>query len=102
MEAQNCIRKTLNQIREIVPENKGWPLKTTFRWLYHTGYRTQSNALNILTCGNINSVATTTTTTRDTADAIDKDKWVGKPIQCSTITSTSLLAGPWTRLCSDP
>ena len=43
---------------------------------YHTGYRTQSNALNILPVVTSNSVATTTTTTGDTADAIDKDKWV--------------------------
>ena len=45
---------------------------------YHTGYRTQSKAVNILPAATSSSgvIITTTTTTRDTAEDIDKDKWV--------------------------
>ena len=42
----------------------------------HTGFRAQNNEVRTLPAVTSNSIATTTTTSRDTADAIDKEKWV--------------------------
>ena len=89
MEAQNCIDKIrewrhrtvlerhLIKFERLCQKTKGGHSKQpSGGHSYHTDYRTQSNALNILPAVTSNSVATTTTTTIDTADAIDKGQWV--------------------------